>query len=133
MRNSLRGPITGPKKAPENLDPHAGNKYCNDSIARTWFLAADLDGSGGLDFEEFKNSALGKALTVEEARKVFESTDVDNNGQIDYDEFVGALKVPESPLARAALKAGMSSSNLDESLTFPQEPVKYFLSQRNIS
>jgi hypothetical protein len=122
IQHPLRAPII-PKKEPEKVDPHSGIKYCNESIVKSWFLASDVDGSGGIDFEEFKNSSIGKALTLEEAREVFSKTDVDNNGQIDFSEFATALKVPTSPLQRAAMKAGLSNSNLSSATLSREQTV----------
>jgi hypothetical protein len=122
IQHPLRAPIF-PKKEPEHVDPHAGSKYCNDTIAKKWFLEADTDGSGGIDFEEFKKSSIGKALTLEEAKEIFSKTDVDNDGQIDMAEFSAALKTPTSPLGRAAIKAGLSNPNLGSSMSFPEENV----------
>lgn len=126
IQHPLRAPIIA-KKAPEKVDAHAGNKYCNKAIVESWFKDADTDGSGAIDFEEFKQSAIGKTLSEEEARSVFTSADIDKDGQIDYNEFVAALDAPKSPFALAAAKVGMqSNANLGEGLTFPEEKVVRF-------
>ena len=123
----LRAPIVT-KKAPERVDARSGNKYCNDSIVEGWFLAADTDGSGGIDFEEFRQSAIGKGLSEAEARDVFLSADADRDGQINYKEFVSAMNDPKSPLANAAMKAGMGSSSDFTRMSFPDELVPIFIS-----
>ena len=123
IQHPLRAPII-PKKAPEKVDPRSGNKYCNDSIVKSWFLEADTDGSGGIDFEEFRKSAIGKGLSEAEAKEVFLSADTDRDGLINYEEFASALSNPESPLANAAARAGMESSrNVTAGMSFPDEPV----------
>ncbi len=124
VQHPLRAPIIA-KKAPEKVDPHANSKYCNDSIVRSWFTSADEDGSGAIDFEEFKKSTIGKTLTEEEARTIFTSADMDKDGQIDYNEFVAALDAPKSPFAMAAAKAGLNQSNTDMSKgpSFPENQV----------
>jgi hypothetical protein len=116
IKHPLRAPMF-PKKASENIDFHSCHKYCNEEIVKSWFKAADTDGSGAIDFEEFKKSAIGKTLSNEEARRVFVSADLDKDGQIDYNEFVAALDAPKAPLALAANRAGMSSYDLSEEPT----------------
>ena len=124
VQHPLRAPIIS-KKTPDKVDPHANSKYCNDSIVRSWFTSADEDGSGAIDFEEFKKSAIGKSLSDEEARNVFTSADMDKDGQIDYNEFVAALDEPKSPFAVAAAKAGLNQSNTDMSKgpSYPENQV----------
>ena len=122
IQHPLRSPII-PKKAPEKVDSHACIKYCNDSIVKSWFTDADTDGSGAIDFEEFKQSAIGKTLSEDEAKDAFNSADMDKDGQIDYNEFVAALDAPKSPFAIAAARAGMSKHNLTEGLRYPEEKV----------
>ncbi len=126
VQHPLRAPIIA-KKAPEKVDPHANSKYCNDSIVRSWFTDADADGSGALDFEEFKKSTIGKSMTEEDARKVFTSADIDKDGQIDYNEFVAALDEPKSPFAMAAAKAGVlnqSNADMSKGPSFPESQVQ---------
>ena len=108
IQHPLRTPIF-PRKEIYNIDPHACKKYCNEAIARSWFKDADTDGSGAIDFEEFKRSAIGKVLSEEEAKKAFVSADLDNDGQIDFHEFVAALEAPKSPFSSAVAKAGILS------------------------
>jgi hypothetical protein len=128
VQHPLRAPIIS-KKAPEKVDTHVNSKYCNDAIMKSWFTNADVDGSGTIDFEEFKKSTIGRHLTEEQAKSIFNSADIDKNGQIDYNEFVAAMDEPKSPLALAAAKAGVlskgnSSAEISTQPTFADEKVK---------
>ena len=56
---------------------------------RELFDGVDTDGSGAIDFDEFKEaiSDLFDTLTDKDARTLFNYFDTDKNGTIDFDEF----------------------------------------------
>lgn len=62
------------------------------------FRMLDLDGSGALDFGEFRaglyglNVLIDNPLTDDEILAVFRMLDRDNNNIVDYDEFVAFLQ-----------------------------------------
>ncbi len=66
----------------------------------TAFYAADIDGNGELNVEQYLSAmdALGYTPDAErELRVVFDEADTDGNGIIDIEEFVASVAKHESP------------------------------------
>ena len=60
---------------------------------RKAFAVFDIDGSGGLDVDEFRQVLVGDTdggdpLTEEEVERVFASVDTNSNGRIEVDEWI---------------------------------------------
>ena len=62
-------------------------------IANKWMEIADADGSGTVDFGEFKDFIikLSPDSTDEELKELFDSIDEDGGGELDIDEFGKAI------------------------------------------
>ncbi|DAZ95772.1 TPA: hypothetical protein N0F65_010274 [Lagenidium giganteum] len=58
---------------------------------RQVFMEFDTDGSGYLDYDEFKQFMYNYGCTKEEAEQAIEYLDRDYSGEIDYDEFAAGL------------------------------------------
>ena len=82
----LRAPIFG-KHQPEKIDLKANHKYCSEEIIKSWFRTVDVDGSGDITYEEYRQSQLANNVPEEVARERFNQMDLDGNRVIDFEEF----------------------------------------------
>jgi len=59
-------------------------------VIRRAFMSVDTDGSGAIDFDEFKQCCRNMKLKVsdEEAKSLFEAIDLDGNGTLEFSEFL---------------------------------------------
>jgi len=59
------------------------------ALAKDWMELADLDGSGTIDIDEFKDfvDKLECNLSEEKVEAIFEAADKNNNKELDIDEF----------------------------------------------
>ena len=63
------------------------------NIANEWMEIADVDGSGTVDFGEYKDFILklSPESTEEELKEMFDSIDQDGSGELDLEEFGKAI------------------------------------------
>jgi hypothetical protein len=72
------------------------------------FRDLDLDGSGTLDFGEFKagiNEVIGMQLSYEELQMCFALFDENGDGEISYEELMTAILPPIAPIRRMFIDA----------------------------
>jgi len=79
-----------------------------DATLRRKFASIDADGSGEIDFEEFKEAyaSMGGFLEAEELEKIFKDGDVDGSGTLDFDEFRDIIRMDR---VSALTKLGQAS------------------------
>lgn len=72
----------------DEITPEAASK-----IANKWMEIADADGSGTVDFGEYKDfiKKLSPDSNDEELKEMFDSIDEDGSGELDIDEFGKAI------------------------------------------
>ena len=63
------------------------------TIANQWMNIADTDGSGTIDFGEFKEflNKLSPDTEEDELKTVFDQIDEDQSGELDKEEFAKAI------------------------------------------
>jgi hypothetical protein len=77
--NSFRANQSGSDSAEERESGRARSRKA--------FAAADADGSGHLDFDEFARMDINNGLSMAAKRRVFDSLDVDRSGKLVMQEF----------------------------------------------
>jgi Ca2+-binding EF-hand superfamily protein len=79
-----------------------------DATLRRKFASIDADGSGEIDFEEFKEAyaSMGGFLNPEELEKIFKDGDVDGSSTLDFEEFRDILRMDR---VSALTKLGQAS------------------------